>query len=221
MAGRYLSKIYSNYVLKLKCVVSVNDGVKMDASKYIKYWNELRSGTSAPTRKQFNPMHLKKLLPYMTVIEHVPDSGIKTRLTGSLIDCFLEPYHTTQSSVINWPLDLQQQMAWKNLLKTLLTDKLAGIAFEANVLHRGAFFDTLNGAFLPFKTDNNETHLIGGIWPNQRTIKAYASIPVGLLEFIETKISILPAPDNVTQHDLKAETFRYFKMRDELLALAS
>jgi hypothetical protein len=193
----------------------------MDASEYIHYWNELRSGLSAPTRKQFNPMRLRKLLPYMMVIEHAPQAGVKTRLTGSLIDSFLEPYNTTQSDVVNWPLDLQQQIAWKNLFTTLLTKKSAGIVFEANVMHRSTFFDTLNGAFLPFKTDNGETHLIGGIWPNQHAIKAYTSVPIGLLEFVETKISILPAPDTVTKHDLKAETFKYFKMRDELLAVAS
>ena len=193
----------------------------MDAKKYIDYWHELRSGAAVPQRADFNPMHMKKLLPFMLVLECCEQGKLQKRLSGSFLDSFLNIHGSNQSQVINWPLSLKQHAAWKNLLTTLLTSKIAGVTFEANVMIKNTFFDTLSGAFLPFHCENKNVQLIGGIWPNEPNTRLYLNTPLKTLHFIETKISIIPTPDGVSRRDIRLETFEYFKMRDELIALAS
>jgi hypothetical protein len=166
-------------------------------------------------------MCLKKLLPFMLVLECCERGKLQKRLSGSFLDSFLNVYGSQYDQIANWPLDLRQQAAWKNLLTTLLTNKHAGVTFEANVMMKNTFLDTLSGAFLPFYSESNTVQLIGGIWPNESNIKLYLNTPLETLRFIETKISIIPAPDNISRNDIRRETFEYFKMRDELVALAS
>ncbi len=193
----------------------------MDAKKYIDYWHELRTGISIPNRVNFNPMCLKKLLPFMLVLESSQSGTLQKRLSGSFIDSFLASYNVNNANIINLPLELNQLSAWRDLLTSLLRNKRAGVTFEATVMANGTFFDTVSGAFLPFWSETKNLQLIGGIWPSQNNIKGYTEMPTGSFSFVETRISIIASPDQINRNDVKPETFKYFKMRDDLIALAS
>ncbi|UTW55305.1 PAS domain-containing protein [Kordiimonas sp. SCSIO 12610] len=193
----------------------------MDAKKYINYWHELRGEETVPLRANFNPMHMKQLLPYMLVLECTEAGQLQKRLTGSFLDSFVKLYYAGSGQIVNWPFSLKQQAAWKSLLTILLTKKSAGIVFEANVMTKETVFDTISGAFLPFMCQEDEKQLIGGIWPSNKNSKAYSTLVKSPLSIIETKLSIIPAPDTINKYDLKGDTFEYFKMRDDLIALAS
>jgi len=62
------------------------------------YWRRLQETVSAagpgapriPTRKQFNPMAIPKLLPNLFMMEHGSEDELFVRLTGTAIDIALE-----------------------------------------------------------------------------------------------------------------------------------
>ena len=54
---------------------------------FFEYWESLREDTAIPHKSQLNPSDIKPLLPFMSVVEHIPErSTAKFRLLGTAVE---------------------------------------------------------------------------------------------------------------------------------------
>jgi len=58
-----------------------------ECQHFYTYWQDLRGDSPLPSRSQLNPADIKTLLPFMSVVEHIPErQSAKFRLLGTAVE---------------------------------------------------------------------------------------------------------------------------------------
>jgi hypothetical protein len=132
------------------------------------YWRRLQDavttahpiGTHIPTRKQFNPMHIPKMLPYLFMIERLSDDQLIVRLTGTALDEAFEMIATGQNILDLFGAD---QRDFFTSLHDNLSKQPCGAVVRRSVTTANGKGYELTSKSLPLASDDGEVKYVVGM----------------------------------------------------------
>ncbi|MCJ9428672.1 PAS domain-containing protein [Kordiimonas marina] len=138
------------------------------------YWRELQRQNDGrvPRRRQFNPMRVPRLLPYIMLIERRGEYDLHVRLAGTALEaaagrsltgqCYLEFYDESQ-----WGFFADMTAA--------MCDQPCGCRLDREVTFLSGRTMEMHSFNLPFSTEEGEVRYLLGVMAMRRSVHHYGT----------------------------------------------